>query len=324
MTTIDIHTHMLSADWVAAIKEHGGPVYSVMTRGDGLERMVERGNPTMTFVPEMLDYGLRLKDMDRFGIDISVVSLTGPSVYWGAAEASAATACAINQNMAAAQTAYPDRIRFFATLPWQHPELAVTELAKACDDGAVGVMVLANIQRMHLNDPQLAPIWQAINDRGLPVLVHPTTPIGSEQMELGRLSSSVGYTFDTSMAIGRLVMDGFLDRYPDLSLIASHGGGALPYLASRMDLFYRNTPADQRPFEGTPSDQLGRVYYDTILYDSGALSQCIGVGGPGQVLFGTDYPHPCDVPQLLSQVDERPGEEPAMLRGTNAQRLFNL
>lgn len=324
MPTIDIHTHMLSSIWVDAIRDNGAPTYGVMTREDGRERLVERGNPTMTFEPEMFDYDLRLKDMDRFGVDVSVVSLTGPSVYWGSAEVSLDAARAINDDMASAQRSHPDRIRFLATLPWQYPEGAVEELAHAYDAGAVGVMVLANVQRMHLTDAHFSPIWQAIDDRSLPVLIHPTTPIGSEEMDLGRLGSSVGYTFDTSLAIARMIMDGFLDRYPNLALIASHGGGTLPYLASRIDLFHRFLPVEQQPFKGKPSEQLGRIYYDSILYDAGALAQCVGIGGPGQVLFGTDYPHPCDVPRLLELVDDRSGNEPAMIRGGNAERLFKL
>ena len=110
----------------------------------------------------------------------------------------------------------PDR--WFATLPWQYPDLAVEELERAVGAGAVGVMVLANIHGTTLVDPSLAPVWQAIDRRALPVLVHPTTPPGVHEMDLGRLRASIGFTFDTSLAIGRMVMEGFLDTYPNSSL----------------------------------------------------------------------------------------------------------
>ena len=115
-----------------------------------------------------------------------------------------------------AQKIYPDRIRYFATLPWQYPKSALTELARACENGAVGVMVLANIQGKKLIDPDLKPIWREIDRRGLPVLIHPATPPGSRDMELGRLLPTLGFTFDTSLAISRMIFDGFLvDAWPE-------------------------------------------------------------------------------------------------------------
>ena len=97
---------------------------------------------------------------------------------------------------------YPDRIRYFATLQWQYPRSAMTELARVCENGAVGVMVLANIQGKKLIDPDLKPIWREIDRRGLLVLIHPATTHGSRDMELGRLLPTLGFTFGTSLAIG--------------------------------------------------------------------------------------------------------------------------
>ena len=139
--------------------------------------------------------------------------------------------------MAEAQRAYPGRIRWFASLPWQYPARAVEELARSCDEGAVGVMVLANIAGRSLTEAAFAPIWAEIDRRGLPVLVHPGEPPGADLMDMGLydLSWSVGFMFDTTLAITRMIFDGFLDRYPDLRLIAAHGGGTLPYLVGRFE-----------------------------------------------------------------------------------------
>jgi aminocarboxymuconate-semialdehyde decarboxylase len=148
MPIIDIHTHMMS--------EKGAPHYSIKHIKGGHQAIHEQGAPFLTLTAGMLDYRLRLKSMDQAGVDLAIVSLTCPSVYWGSAEDSTRAAQVINDDMRAAQCAYPDRIRFLATLPWQYPQLAVRELERACAAGTVGVMVLANIRGRHLTDPQFS------------------------------------------------------------------------------------------------------------------------------------------------------------------------
>ncbi len=324
MTVIDVHTHMLSEDWLAMVRQHGAPDIELRAVRGG-EALFEDGVQSFTPCPEMFDYALRLKDMDAAGIDLSIVSLTGPSVYWGNAEVSAEAARLINANMRDAQAAHPDRIRYLATLPWQYPDLAIAELARACDAGAVGVMVLANIRGMTLVDAHLAPIWDEIDRRALPVLVHPTTPPGVKDMAMGRLLPTVGFTFDTSLAIGHMILDGFLNRYPNLDLIAAHGGGTLPYLAGRMDLFFdQRMPPEERKTADPPSHYLGRIYYDSIVFQPTALRLLVEMGGAGRVMFGTDYPHPTDMPFLLGLTDDLPADQAVAVRGANARRLFAL
>ena len=183
------------------------------------------------------NYTLRLRDMDAAGIDLAIVSLTCPNVFWGGEAVSREAARESNASMAAAQTTWPDRIRWLASLPWEYPEAAIEELRRSRDAGAVGVMMLANIAGASLTDARFAPVWAEIERLRLPVLVHPTDLPGIEAMNMRDydLSWSVGFIADTTLAFARLIFDGFLDRYPDLSLIASHGGGALPYIVGRFD-----------------------------------------------------------------------------------------
>lgn len=332
MTVVDIHTHMITEAWVERLRQHGAPQYTVGRRPDGIEALVENGSMTMAMIPRMFDLDLRIADMDKAGIDVAVLSLTSPNVYWGGAEVSAETARVINDGMRDAQAARPGRIRYLASLPWQYPELAVAELARVCEGGergaeaAVGVMVLANINGMALTDPHFEPIWREIGRRGLAVFVHPTNPPGSADMELGplRLLPTVGFTYDTTLAVARMVMDGFFDRFPNLKIVAAHGGGTLPYLSARMDLFFHDTPAETRRISEPPSVYLRRLYYDAALYDTGSLSLCMDLGGPERVMFGTDYPHPTDISGILNRVRDLPGDQSKAVLGGNATRLFGL
>ena len=177
---------------------------------------------------------------EKSGTVAEWVGSATPNAYFGDAAISLEAARMVNDSMAEQQTLRPDRIRWLASLPWQHERLALEELDRALAQGAVGVMVIANIDGMSLTDPSFAPIWEAIDRRALPVLLHPTTPQGIQDMGMDEygLVPPVGFTFDTTLAVSRMIFDGFFDRYPRLKLIASHGGGTLPYIAARLEGAY--------------------------------------------------------------------------------------
>ena len=324
---IDVHTHMLSNEWVAALREHGAPRYSLGAVRGGLEAIHLDGAPFMTPVPPMFDYDARIRMMDNAGIDVSIISLTCPNVFWGGEDVSCKVAAMMNDTFAAAQKRYAGRIQYLATLPWQYPARAVAELARASKLGATGVMVLANIDGKNLTDPEFAPVWQAIDDAALPVLVHPTAPQGVAEMDMVRfqLVASIGFTFDTSLAVARMIYDGFLDRYPNLKIIASHGGGALPFLIGRMDQCFHHIPACKEKIELEPSDYLRRIYVDSVVFRQDVLDMCVRQVGSMNVLYGSDYPHTIgDVYNTLAQVDALPTGVRERVRGFNAQRIFRL
>ena len=142
-------------------------------------------------------------------------------------------------------------------------------------------MVLANVAGRSLTDPLFAPIWAEIDRRALPVLVHPTDPPGVDMMDMTKfdLSWSVGFMFDTTLAITRMIFDGFFDRYPNLKLIASHGGGTLPYLVGRFEKGDEVELPQRRQMKRKPTDYLRHIYYDCITYDLRPLQYLISVVG---------------------------------------------
>jgi aminocarboxymuconate-semialdehyde decarboxylase len=327
MTVIDVHTHMLDREWLRLLKEKGAPRYDVGPITDELEGIYHDGALFMTPMPGHFDYDLRVRDMDAAGVDLAIVSLTCPNVYFGDAETSAAAARIMNDSMTAGQTSHPGRIRWLASLPWEHPAAAVEELARACDAGAVGVMVLANVAGRHLTDEAFAPIWKAIDDRALPVLVHPTEPPGTPAMDMRAysLASTVGFMFDTTLAITRMVFDGFLDRYTRLKIIAAHVGATVPYLAGRMDRSWEMTVPGKAAISEPPSSYLRRIWYDAVTYQQESLELCIKVGGADKLMYGSDYPHDIgDMVGCLERVDALPADQREMVRSGNAERIFRL
>lgn len=326
MTVVDIHTHMLSNEWLDLLERESGTFFVADAPGDA--RAVYRGStPFLTLTEAMTDYGLRLDAMDKAGVDVAVVSLTCPSVYWGTEATSVRAARLVNDQMADAQRTYPGRIRFLATLPWQHPGRAVEELERAVGQGAIGVMVLANVDGVSLTDERLATVWEAIDERALPVLVHPATPPGLEALDLDRfhLVWSVGFPMDTTLALARMLMDGFFERYRRLKVIGSHAAGCLPFLLGRLDAGPRYFAAAREKLGAAPSSFAPLLYADAITYSPAALRLTVDTFGPDNVLYGSDFPHRCGrMEETLELVGTLAPSEARRVRAENAERIFGL
>ena len=324
---IDVHTHMLSKEWLALLEKHGKPRYTVKPVAGGLRAIHLEGSPFMTPVPNMFDWEARIDNMDKARVDLAVVSLTCPNVYWGGEKVSVQAARHMNDEFARAQKKWSHRIRWFASLPWQYPKAALSELKRAVKAGAVGVMVIANVSGRHLTDPLFDPIWRAIDDAALPVLVHPGAPPGSSELGMHefQLSAPIGFTFDTSLAVSRMILAGFFDRHANLKIIAAHGGGALPYLVGRLDICWDNIPAARAKTTERPSNYMRQIYADSVVFRQDALNMAVSVFGTDNVLYGSDYPHTIgDMKGCLSRVDALPGDVREKVRGGNAERIFRL
>ena len=162
---------------------------------------------------------------------------------------------------------------------------------------------------------------------GIPVLIHPTVPLGGKDANFGMeriLLPAAGFMFDTTLAIARMVIDGFFDRFTNLNLIVSHTGGYLPYVAGRIDVFAGVETLAEIKCKDKPSDYLKRLHYDAINYDQGGLDLCVNLAGPEKVMFGTDFPMPADVAKLKQLAGTFPADQRDGILGGNAQKMFNL
>jgi aminocarboxymuconate-semialdehyde decarboxylase len=324
---IDVHTHMYAQGWLSLLRETGGPDYAVKASLDGPDTLHYRGGSFGPLSERHFDYDLRVAAMKEAKVDLAIITLSAPSAFWGEEAVSVAAARIANDDFAAAQRQYPDHIRWMATLPWAYPEAAVAELKRACALGAVGVFTLGNINGRHLVDPLFAPVWQAIDERSLPVLLHPTVPAGAEALELSQfaMNGSIGFMIDTSVAVVRMIHEGFLDRFASLKLIVGHAGATLPYLAGRLDRVYETTNRAKVNISRPPSEYLRAVYYDAVCYRQEALAMCLDVSGPDQLLYGSDYPFNFgDMRGCLGRVDALGAGLRDKVRSGNAIRIFGL
>ncbi len=328
MTVIDTHTHILCQPYLDLLRERGGPEYTIQVDRSGGPALHRNGAPFMTLTPGMLDVESRIAAMNAAGVDLAILSLTTPNALWGDRETSKLAAQISNDSIADLCRVYPDRFRGLASLPWGNATDALAELDRASDElGLVGVITLANIDGAALTDPAYALIWEALNQRGLPVLVHPTTPPGMEAMQLDEynLAASVGFLIDTTLAITRMIFSGFFDRYPAVKIIAPHAGGTLPYIVGRLDRCYEQMPACRTAISARPSTYLQRIYYDAVCFSPDALDLCLRVSGSQNLLYGSDYPHNVgDIAGCLALVDRLPPNVATAVRSQNAERLFRL
>ena len=318
---VDVHTHMYSHGWVKAVQEAADPTFRIGENG----ALLYRGGSIGRMTPPMLDWDLRIKDMDAAKVDVALISLTAPNVYWGTRAQSVAAARSINDDFLAAQRKYDGRIRWFASLPLQHEADALAELRRAKDNGAIGVCTLTNILGTALTEPQYRAIWRECAAMQLPVFIHPTTPYtdGMGLADFG-LGNTIGFTSDTSLCFAKLILTGVLDELPDLQLIACHGGGAFPYLAARFDIMWERTTS-ARKNEAPPSTYLKRLWYDSIVYDQPTLDFLVERVGADRVLYGSDYPFTIgDMKGILARVDSLPGHHRDAIRSGNAERLFDF
>jgi aminocarboxymuconate-semialdehyde decarboxylase len=135
----------------------------------------------------------------------------------------------------------------------------------------------------------------------------------------------VGFVFDTTLALTRMFYDGFLDRFPNLKIIAAHGGGALPYLIGRLDICHEKIPTCRARTDVAPQEYMRRIYLDTVVFRQEALELAVSVAGPDNVLYGSDYPHNIgDMAGCLARVDALASDVRDRVRGENARRIFGI
>lgn len=323
---IDMHTHMFSQGWVDVVRANPDADTRIV-QGQRFEEIDYRGQRIVRLSPEMTDFDLRIRNMDAAKVDLALISLTSPSVFIGDERVSVTLANRINDDFAEAAKRYPTRIRWFASLPWQYPEAAIKELRRTRERGAIGIAMTTNISGKALIDPLFRPVWKAIEEMKMPVFIHPTTPyIDVSAMGMGEygLANTVGFTADTSLCFMRMILDGFMDAFPGLDLIACHGGGTLPYLAGRMDQMWQKG-SSARKISAPPSTYLKKLWYDSIVYDQRTLEYLVDTVGAHRVLYGSDYPFLIgDMVGMLERVDRLPGDQAEAIRSGNAKRLFKL
>ena len=279
------------------------------------------------FFESLSDVPARIAEMAQIGIDRQILTIW-TDIFGYELSPTKGYQChqILNDTLGELCVLNPEKFSWMASGALQNAELAAQELERAMKFGAVGGVVAAHINGKNLGECDLDEYWATCVKLRAPVFIHPVNPVPSPRECNFSLSQIVAYTSDTSLTVGSLISAGVLDRFPDLKLILSHGGGGLPWLIGRFDRMYQ---ASSSKITGTickhtPSSYLERMYYDTILHSGIGLQYLRETVGIDRMLIGTDAPFPPGDPNPLGtlRASKFSHEDIITIAETNPQKLF--
>lgn len=293
MTVVDVHSHIYP-DWFLdllrdrdrvprVVADEGGDRLLLFTTVDGAA-----SGPLLT--EDYTSVGAKLAFMDRHGIDRSIVSLGNPWLEVLEARDPVEVAREANARLALLHTDTAGRIYGMGVLPPAVPPRVAEIVGEVADEpGLRGVIASTTIGGLLLDDPLLEPVWEALAATGVPLMIHPLiTELPADLAGYGiALSAGIGFPFQTTVALARLLLSGVIERHPDLRLVAAHGGGALPFLMGRLEGTHHGAPGE-RPLR----ESARRLLLDAALYEADAVAMAADLVGPDRLLFGTDHPFP--------------------------------
>ncbi len=314
---LDIHTHYYTPGFFQKIRENGGH-FSFSTDPAGRSIITYDGARFFGITPPMTDVSKRIEDMDRVGIDVEVVSLSTPNVFFADAQGQPDVAKMMNDAYADLIAKYPKRFKAFASIPMDAPDAALAELHRAIGTLKLnGVILLSNIRGAALTDRRYRPFFEEANRMKLCIFLHPMLPVNSEPFKEYVLGPIIGFPFDTTVAVARMCFDGMLKELPDIKWIIGHAGGAVPFLMERMDSGYRDFAETKAKIDQLPSVYLKRLYYDTVTFNPYNLHMLRDEVGADHMLMGSDYPH------LLGSIEKSVSSIEAMpIPQAEKQRIF--
>lgn len=324
MIIIDFHNHFYPREYIEALQT--GPSNIKVTYDENNNPLLHYPGDYNILVPSHRDIDFREQAIKKAGIDKQILTFTTPGTQIESPERSVELAQIVNDGFARIKNERSERFTALATLPLNDPEASVIEFERAFNDlGFKGVMVFSNINGIALSDRRFWPLYEKASDLNAVFYIHPNFPVGVEAMTEYWLMPLIGFTFDTTLAAAKLVFSGVVEKFPGIRWVLGHLGGAIPYLAERLDRGYFAFKECREHINKPPSEYLKEFYYDTVNFDLKALKLAIDFAGADHLVAGSDYPH--QIGSLEKMVDSIEklnisSEEKAGIFGRNASHLL--
>jgi aminocarboxymuconate-semialdehyde decarboxylase len=293
---IDIHTHIMPEhipNWFQKFGygecirlEHHTPCCARMIKGDKVFREIEHN---------CWDPHARLKEMDMTEVGMQVLS-TIPVLfnYFAKPEHALETSRFFNDHIAQCVDHHPTRFMGIGTVPMQDVDTAIKEMERCVKELKMpGLEIGSNINTKNLSDPCFAPFWQAAEELGCCIFVHPWEMMGEKEMGKYWLPWLVGMPAETSRAICSMIFGGVFQKHPKLRVAFAHGGGSFPLTIGRIEHGFNVRP-DLCAIDNAvnPRDYIGKFWIDALVHDPKALDFVIEIMGHDKVCMGSDYPFP--------------------------------
>ena len=324
---IDLHSHFF-------------PVEALQNPGKYESRapkiVLDNGNLSVTsqigsragLGPGAYDPSARIKALDEMSIDIQAIS---PSpillFYWE--EPAVAGHFSRKQNEAIHEIAkrHPDRFVGFGSVPLQSITDSIEIAREAKSMGLKGLEIGNAVGDRPLDDASFEAFFDAAQELDMLLFVHPLEGgLDADDPLSPILGNVVQFTFRTTMMLERMILKGMFEKYPNLRLCLSHGGGLLAFNIWRLDHSYSLRPELKKIVRDKPSLYLKKVYFDTIVHSIAALQYLVKVVGADRIVIGTDYPMAMgdfDSVQKVMQL-ELPAVERDLILGGNAAQALNI
>jgi aminocarboxymuconate-semialdehyde decarboxylase len=326
MRIVDFHNHFYPPAYLDALRS-GSSAVEVTIDQDGNPRIYYPGDYNIA-VPGHRDIDYREQVLKEHGVDTQVLTLTTPGTHVETPATAARFATLVNDAFAEVARTKPGRFTALATLPLNDVAASVKELERACTQlGFRGAMLFSNVNGAGLNEEQFLPLYEAANQLGAVLYIHPTHPVGVEAMTDFWLMPLVGFLMDTTLAAAKIVFSGIPERFPKIRWALCHLGGAIPYLAERLDRGFEAFSECRANIPRKPSEYLREFYYDTVNFNPAALQLAIGFAGVDHILAGSDYPHQIgSIPKMIESIRGLDVSESdrAAIFGGNAVRLLGM
>ena len=290
MPIIDFHNHYYPPEYIQAL-ERGPSAVHIAHDTEGNPQLHYPGDYNVA-VRGHRDIDYREQILIEKGIDSQVITLTTPGTHVEEAGTAIRLARQVNDVMARVVADKRGRFRALATLPLSDPAASAEELRRSIEQlGLPGAMLFSNINGTALADQRFWKLYEVANELGAVLHIHPTAPVGVEAMLDYWLMPLVGFLMDTTLAAAALVFSGVPERFPRIRWVLSHLGGAIPYLAERLDRGFEAFAECRKNIQQPPTAYLKGFYFDTVNFDPRAIELAVAFAGAGQILAGSDYPH---------------------------------
>jgi aminocarboxymuconate-semialdehyde decarboxylase len=251
------------------------------------------GKNFRTITNQCWDPKRRMADMDDESVDIQVLSPMPELLsYWFPAKDTLEFSRYINFQLSEFIAQNSNRFFGLGMLPMQDPELAAKEIKYIKNNFNLhGIEIGTNINGKSIGHPDFLPFFAEAEEQQLIIFIHALHPLGKER-NVGPpiLSNLIGFPNENAVAIASIITGGILEKFPNLKIYASHGGGSLSSILPRLNYGWETMKEMQKVIPNPPSYYAKKIYYDTLVYDLETIMHLTKVFGTSQLMIGSDYP----------------------------------